>query len=334
MGAYIAKRLAWIPVVLLGVVTIVFLLTHIVPGSAVRVLLGPHATEAMIQRVTKEYGLDKPLFYQYEIYLWKVLHGDLGESVVTERSVTADLAIYFPATIELVIASLIIIIVAGITLGIVSAVHRNGVLDLLARGIAVGGASLPEFWLGLMIILLFTYWLGILPGGGRIDPLIGAPHHITGLYIVDSLFSGNWPAFKSALLHLILPALTLSFVNLSTTTRMARASMLKTLKEDYITAARAYGFGEFRINYMYALKNALTPVISVLGLTTGYLLGGDVLVETVFDWPGIGLYAAQSIVNVDYAPIIAVAFFTSFSYLTANLIADILYVLIDPRVQY
>lgn len=334
MGIYIAKRLAWVPIILLGVVTIVFLLTHLIPGSAIRVLLGPHATEAMVQRVTKEYGLDKPLVYQYGIYLWKLLHGDLGKAIITGRTVVADLAIYLPATIELVVASLIIIIVAGITLGVTSAVYRNGIMDLLARGIAVGGASLPEFWLGLMIILLFFYWLGILPAGGRVDPYIGAPRHITGLYTLDSLLTGNWAAFKSTLLHLILPAITLSFVNLSTTTRMARSSMLRTLREDYITMARAYGFGRFRVNYIYALKNALTPVVSVLGLTTGYLLGGDVLVEAVFDWPGIGLYAAHSIVNVDYAPIVAVALLTSFSYVIINVIVDIMYALIDPRVKY
>ena len=334
MGIYIVKRLAWIPIVLLGVVTIVFFLTHLIPGSAVRILLGPHATEAQIQRITKEYGLDKPLVYQYGIYLWKLLHGDLGKAIVTGRSVIADVAIYLPASIELVITSLIIIIVAGVVLGIVSAVYRNGILDFLARGIAVGGVSLPQFWLGLIVILFFFYWSGILPAGGRVDPYIGAPRHITGLYTLDGLLTGNWAAFKSTLLHLILPATTLAFTNLSTTTRMARSSMLRALREDYITMARAYGFGGFRVNCIYALKNALTPVVSVLGLTTGFLFGGAFLVETVFDWPGIGLYSTRSIVNVDYAPVVAVTLLTSFIYVTVNIIVDIIYTLIDPRIKY
>jgi len=334
MRIYIIKRLAWFPIVLMGVVTIVFFLTHLVPGSAIRILLGPHATEAMLQHATKEYGLDKPLVYQYGIYLWKVLHGDLGRSIITGRTVIADLAIYLPATIELVITSLIIITVVGITLGVVAAVYKNGMLDFLARGVAVGGVSMPQFWLGLMVVLLFFYWLGILPAGGKIDPNIGAPHHITGLYTLDSLLTGNWAAFKSTLLHLILPAITLSLTNLSTTTRMTRSSMLRTLREDYITMARAYGFGGFRVNFIYALKNALIPVASVLGLTTGYLFGGAFLIETVFDWPGIGLYATRSILNVDYAPVVGVALLTSFIYVAINIVTDIIYPLIDPRIKY
>lgn len=334
MGIYTAKRLAWFPIVLMGVVTIVFFLTHLVPGSAIRILLGPHATEAMLQHATKEYGLDKPLVYQYGIYLWKVLHGDLGRSIITGRTVIADLAIYLPATIELVITSLIIITVVGITLGVVAAVYKNGMLDFLARGVVVGGVSMPQFWLGLMVVLLFFYWLGILPAGGKIDPNIGAPHHITGLYTLDSLLTGNWAAFKSTLLHLILPAITLSLTNLSTTTRMTRSSMLRTLREDYITMARAYGFGGFRVNFIYALKNALIPVTSVLGLTTGYLFGGAFLIETVFDWPGIGLYATRSILNVDYEPVVGVALLTSFIYVAINIVTDIIYPLIDPRIKY
>jgi len=334
MAVYIAKRLALIPLVLLGVVTIVFLLTHLIPGSAVRVLLGPHTTEAQIQRVTEEYGLDKPLTHQYGIYLWKVLHGDLGKSIITGRSVIADLGTYLPSTIELISAALIIITITGITLGVVAAVYRNGIFDFLARGLTVGGVAMPQFWLGLMVILIFFYWLGILPGGGKVDPSIGAPYHITGLYILDSLLTGNWAALESTLLHLVLPALTLAFTNLSTTTRMARTSMLKVLREDYIAMARAYGFGAFKINYVYALKNALTPVISVLGLITGSLLGGAFLVETVFDWPGIGLYATRSITNVDYAPVIGVALLTSFTYVLINIIVDITYTLIDPRIKY
>ncbi len=334
MALYIAKRLALIPAVLLGVVTLVFLLTHMIPGTPVRVLLGPHATAAQIERVTAEYGLDRPLLDQYAIYVWKLLHGDLGRSIITGKSVLSDLGRYLPATIELLVAALLIIVLLGLSLGVVAAVYRNGLPDFLARGFTVGGEAMPQFWLGLMGVVVFYYWLGVLPAGGKLDPRIEAPYHITGMYGLDSLLTGNWTALWSAFQHLVLPAVTLAVTNLSTIARMTRASLLKALREDYVTMARASGFGPFKVNFVYALKNALTPVISVIGLITGSLLGGAFLVETVFDWPGIGLYATRSITNIDYSPVIGVALFTSFSYVVINIVVDVAYTWIDPRIKY
>jgi peptide/nickel transport system permease protein len=334
MLQYVIKRLLWIPVVLYLVATLVFFLTHIVPGSAVRILLGPHAGEAEIKHVTQEYGLDKPLWRQYLIYMGKLCKGDLGRSIVTGRSVLQDLEIYFPATLELTLVSLLLIITVGIPLGVISAVHRNSIFDVAARGIAVGGVAMPQFWLGLMLILLFSYHLGWLPMNGRLDLVLSPPQKITGLYVLDSLFTSNWYIFKNALIHLILPAFTLAITNLSTTTSMVRSSMLKTLNEDFILMAKAYGHSSFKVHYVYALKNSLVSAISVIGLTTGYLLGGAVLVETVFDWPGIGLYAAQSILHVDYAPVVGVAIFTAFLYAIINLVTDLMYTFFDPRIRY
>jgi len=323
-----------LPVVLLMVATLVFFLTHAIPGSAIRILLGPHAGEEQIRHATEEFGLDKPILTQYFIYMKKLFHGDLGDSIVSRRPVVKDLLTYFPATIELTLATLALIVIVGVFLGVVAALHRNTPLDIFARGVAVGGVALPQFWLGLMFILLFFYWAGVLPGGSRLDLIMAPPKTITGMYILDSLLTANWETLWNALKHLFLPTTTLALTNLSTTTAMVRSSMLRTLSEDYVTMARAYGFGSFRINYVYALKNSLISAVSVLGLTTGYLLGGTVLVETVFDWPGIGLFASQAILNVDYAPIIAVTMLVSFIYAIMNLIADILYAVLDPRIRY
>lgn len=322
------------PITLFLAVTLVFFMTHIVPGSAVRMLLGPHANAQQIERATKDYGLDKPLTTQYVIYLSKLVRGDLGQSIVTRRPVLTEIETYLPATLELTLFSLILIIVFGILLGVLAAVHRNGILDVFARGIAVGGVAMPQFWLGLMLILFFAYYLGWLPMGGRLSLLLAPPRHITGLYVLDSLLTGNWPVFANALLHLLLPGITLALTNLSTTTAMVRSSMLRTLNEDFTLMARAYGHSAFKIHYWYALKNSLISAVSVIGLTTGYLLGGAVLVETVFNWPGMGLFAATSILHVDYAPVIGVTILVAMIYGIVNLVTDLLYTVLDPRIRY
>ncbi|MGD9675909.1 MAG: ABC transporter permease [Candidatus Bipolaricaulia bacterium] len=334
MLKYVVKRLLWMPLVLLLVVTLVFFLTHMVPGSAIRVLLGPHVGEAQLQKATAEYGLDKPLVTQYFLYMGRLLRGDLGRSIVTRRSVVSELATFLPATLELTLFSLVLIVVVGVVLGVVAAVHRNSPLDIMARGIAVGGVALPQFWLGLMFILLFSYYLRWFPMGGRMQMTIAPPTRITGMYVFDSLFTGNWVALRDALHHLALPVLVMALTNLSTTTAMVRSSMLRTLNEDFTLMAKAYGHRPFRVHYIYALKNSLISAVSVIGLTTGYLLGGDVLVETVFDWPGIGLYAARSILHVDYAPVIGVALVIAAVYAVVNLITDLMYGALDPRIRY
>lgn len=334
MTRYVIKRLLWMPVVLWLVMTLVFFLTHMVPGSAVRILLGPHAGEAQLQKAIQEYALDKPLWNQYLIYVGKLLKGDLGHSIVTRRPVLRELATYLPATLELTLFSLVLIIVVGIFLGIVAAVHRNSLFDVIARGVAVGGVALPQFWLGLMFILLLSYYLGWFPMGGRLALTLSPPQKLTGMYVLDSLLTGNWRILGNALLHLVLPAFTMALTNLSTTTAMVRSSMLRTLSEEFTLMAKAYGHSPFKVHYVYALKNSLISAVSVIGLTTGYLLGGAVLVETVFDWPGMGLFAARSILHVDYAPVVGVALLIAFVYAVVNLVTDVLYALLDPRIRY
>jgi len=319
---------------MLGVVTLVFFLTHLIPGSAVSVLLGPLAGQAQIEDTIRKYGLDKPLVQQYTIYLSKLLHGDLGRSIVTGRSTLKDIAVFLPASVELVGTSLVIIVVVGLALGVTSAVHKDKFLDVFARGVAVAGVSIPQFWMGLMAILVCHFWINLFPIGGRISAAVSPPAHITGLYVLDSLITRDWSALADSLYHMVLPTATLAVSSLSTITRVTRSSMLDTLKKDYIITAKAYGFTNLKINYKYALKNALISSISVLGLLVGYLLGGTFLVEAVFDWPGIGLYAAQSIVNVDYSPVIAVALIISGVYVSVNLLVDILYWILDPRIKY
>ena len=334
MLRYVLKRLLWMPVVLWLVVTLVFFLTHMVPGSAVRVLLGPHAGEEQLRKATEEYALDKPLLTQYFIYMSRLVQGDLGRSIVSRRPVIRDLATFLPATLELTLVSLLLIIVVGILLGVVAAVRRNGVLDVVARGIAVGGVALPQFWLGLMFILAFSYYLRWFPIGGRLALAVSPPTRLTGMYVFDSLFTGNWPVLWDSLRHLALPVIVMALTNLSTTTAMVRSSMLRTLNEDFTLMAKAYGHRPFRVHYVYALKNSLISAVSVIGLTTGYLLGGAVLVETVFDWPGLGLFAARSILHVDYAPVIGVALLIAAVYAVVNLITDLLYGVLDPRIRY
>ena len=334
MLKYILKRLLWMPIVLVLVVTLVFFLTHMVPGSAVRVLLGPHAGVAQLKTMTAEYGLDKPLLTQYFLYMSHLLHGDLGRSIITRRTVASELLTFLPATLELTLYSLILIVVVGIFLGVVAAVHRNSVFDVMARGIAVGGVALPQFWLGLMFILLFSFYLRWLPMDGRLAMVLPPPPRVTGMYTIDSLLAGNLGTFWDAVRHLALPVLVMALTNLSTTTAMVRSSMLRTLNEDFTLMAKAYGHRPFRVHYVYALKNSLISAVSVIGLTTGYLLGGDVLVETVFDWPGIGLYAAKSILHVDYAPVIGVALLIAAVYAVVNLVTDLLYGALDPRIRY
>jgi len=334
MLSYILKRLLWMPVVLVLVVTLVFFLTHMVPGSAVRILLGPHAGVAQLEKATAEYGLDKPLLTQYFLYMGHLLRGDLGRSIVTRRTVASELLAFLPATLELTLFSLLLIVVVGVALGVVAAVHRNSVFDVMARGVAVGGVALPQFWLGLMFILLFSFYLRWFPMGGRLEMTLTPPPRVTGMYIIDSLLAGNMRTFWDALRHLALPVLVMALTNLSTTTAMVRSSMLRTLGEDFTLMAKAYGHRPFRVHYVYALKNSLISAVSVIGLTTGYLLGGSVLVETVFDWPGIGLYAARSILHVDYAPVIGVALLIAAIYAVVNLITDLLYGALDPRIRY
>jgi len=334
---YIFKRLLLLVLVVLIVVTVTFVLSHVIPGDPARLYAGPHARFEQIEKARTELGLDKPLWEQYAIYWIRLFSGDLGMSIHTRRPVTQDLMDYFPATVELTTVSMTLTVIIGILLGIVSALHKDEAPDHASRLYALTGVAMPVFWLGILAQLFIGYTLGLLPISGRVDAMIELIYptkRITGLLLVDSLTTGNIPAFLSALSHIILPTLTLSFATLAVVSRMMRALMLEVLDQDYIRTAKSLGLPDRLVVYKYALRNALIPVVTVIGLAFGYSLGGAFLVETVFDWPGLGRYTTDSIVTLDYPAILGVVILTSMVYVLVNLVVDVLYAYLNPKIRY
>lgn len=331
---YLAKRLFLLIFTLLGLSVVIFVVSHIAPGDPARLAAGPFATAEMVEHLKEKLGLDKPLLEQYGIFLTQLLKGDLGQSIRTRRSVREDLARFFPATLELVLVSLSFAVLTGILLGVLSAVHQNRWIDHLSRLVSISGLGLPAFWLALMLQLLFVLQLDLLPGGGRIGMIVPKPTAITRLFLIDSLLTGNWVAFKSALRHIILPALSLSFPALASIIRISRADVLDTLRQDFVTTARAKGLVEKLVIWKHVLKNSLISTVTMIGLRFGWMLGGTILVETVFDWPGVGLYAVTSATHSDFQPIMGAALLIGLSFAIANLIVDLSYSILDPRIGY
>lgn len=337
MGFYIIKRLAMMTVVLLIVITITFLLTTIAPSDPAAQWAGTRPTPEQLETARKELGLDKPVYVRYLLHIKNMAKGEFGTSIRTRQPVIRDLLGYFPATFELVTLSIIISLIIGIPLGILSAVRRESTLDHLGRLFSLSGVGVPIFWLAMMLQLLAYVTLKTFPIQGRIASEISFSHPFvtrTGLFFIDTLIQGNWVAFKSALIHIILPATTLSFACIAFVTRMARSSMIEVLREDYIRTSKAFGVNEYLIRYKYALKNALVPTVTVVGLAYGAMLGGSVLVESIFDWPGIGRYVWLSILYNDFPAIMGVTMAFAVTYLLINLMVDLIYALIDPRVRY
>jgi len=329
----INRRVILSIIALLGITILVFVLSHVVPGDPARLAAGPQAREEQVESVRKEYGLDKPLAQQYLIYMKNLLKGDLGKSLQSRRPVVEDLQDYFPATLELTLIASIIAIIGGILLGMVSALKQNQFLDHFSRIFSLSGISMPVFWLGLLLVLLFYRELSWLPFGGRLDASLTPPTHITGLYLLDSVLTGNWETFWSALSYLILPSISLSLGSLGVIARMTRASLLEVLPQDYVRTARAKGLQEKAIIYGHVLRNALFPIITISGLQIGSLLSGAFLVEVIFSWPGLGTYAMKAILFLDYNGIIGVTLLIGLVYMLTNLLVDILYFVVDPRVR-
>lgn len=324
-------------VVLLIVITITFLLTTIAPSDPAAQWAGTRPTPEQLETARKELGLDKPVYVRYLLYIKNMAKGEFGTSIRTRQPVIGDLLGYFPATFELVTLSILISLAIGIPLGILSAMRRESTLDHLGRLFSLSGVGVPTFWLGMMLQLLAYVTLKTFPIQGRIASEISFSYPVvtrTGLLLLDTLIQGNWAAFKSAFVHIILPATTMSFASLAFVTRMARSSMIEVLREDYIRTAKAFGVSETMIRYKYALKNAMVPTVTVVGLTYGTLLGGSVLVESIFDWPGIGRYVWLSILHNDFPAIMGVTIIFAVTYLMINLMVDLFYALIDPRVRY
>lgn len=326
------KRLFGLVLVVVGVSLITFCISHLIPGDPARLIAGDRASDAIVENIRHQLGLDLPLYQQYGRYMSDLLHGDLGTSIRTSRPVLEDLKAFFPATLELAVAALLLSVLVGVPLGVLSAVYHNRAIDQIARTLAVTGISTPAFWLGLGLIVLFYGQLGWLPGSGRLDEGLEPPRTLTGFYLVDSLLAGDIPLFLNALEHLILPAVTLGFVNLGVVARQIRSAMLDQLGEDYIRTARAYGLSRWAVILRHALPNALIPSITVLGLTLGDLLYGAVLTETVFAWPGMGAYVVKSIQSLDFPAVMGFAIMVSFIYVLLNMLIDLLYRVVDPRI--
>jgi peptide/nickel transport system permease protein len=330
---YVLQRLALLGLMLFGLLCITFAISHVVPGDPARLAAGPDATSAMVETVRAAYGLDRPLPVQFARYVRGLLGGDLGQSLRTRERVGADLLRYFPNTFELVTGAMLLAVALGVPLGILSAVYRDTWVDHVTRVASVSGVAIPAFWLGLMLQLLIALDLGLLPLGGRLGLMSSPPEPITHLLFLDALLRGQWRILGDALAHAVLPVVTLCLPALASIMRVNRAEMIETLKQDYIVNARAQGISDFRVVARYALKNAMIPTLAMIGLRYGWMLGGTILVETVFDWPGIGLYAVNSAVSSDFQPIMGVTLVIGFNFMLANFLVDLGYGWLDPRIR-
>lgn len=333
MLRFIVRRLGGLAFVLVGVSVLTFFLAQVVPVDPAASALGANAREEQIEAYRQQMGLDQPAIIQYGRYVQRLLHGDLGNSIRTRRAVLADLRDYLPATIELALVAMLVTILVGTPLGILAALNRNTFLDAGARMLALIGGAMPIFYVGLVLLGIFYRQLQWLPGPGRLDATLTPPTHITGLYTVDSLLTGNWVTLRNAIGHLFLPAITLGFYSTAALLRMTRSSMLEMLGQDYVRTARAKGLAERIVIGRHVFKNALPPILTIIGILFGSLLSGAVLTETIFNWPGIGRYATTSVTTLDYPAVMGVTLVAAFIYPLMNTLVDIAYSFIDPRVR-
>lgn len=332
---YILRRLVSLVLVLLGMSVMTFIISHMLPADPAAAAAGWEASKEVIENIRRQMGLDRPLYEQYFRYIGGIiLKGDLGYSILNHRPVLQDILTYLPASIELAIVSMIICVPLGILIGTITATRPGGFSDAATRAFAIIGVSMPIFWLGLLMQLLFYRILRWFPPGGRIAINVAPPRPITRLYLVDSLLTGNWAAFTSSLHHIILPALTLAISSMAIIARMTRSSLLEVLCQDYIMTARAKGLSNWQVLYRHAWKNAFVPVVTVTGLQFARLIAWVVLLETIFNWPGIGSYAVRALMALDFSAVMGVTLFTSSMYVAINLVVDILYVFLDPRIRY
>jgi peptide/nickel transport system permease protein len=330
---YAIKRFLTIVPVLFGVSIFVFSFIHLIPGDPAVVMLGERATPQRVAEVRAQLGLDKPLFQQYLIYAGKVVRGDFGASILRGDPVLWDLVRRFPATVELACSAILIAVCIGIPMGIVSAVWRNSIFDGASRLVALTGVSMPIFWLGLMLAWFFGVVLGWFPTGFRLGTDVSLPV-VTHFNLLDSLLAANWAALRSSLRHLVLPALALSTIPMAVIARMTRASLLEVLSQEYIRTAEAKGLPQRAVILRHAMRNALLPVMTITGLQVGRLLAGAILTETIFSWPGIGLWIFESIQARDYPIVQGATLFIATIFVTVNLITDVLYATVDPRIRY
>jgi ABC-type dipeptide/oligopeptide/nickel transport system permease component len=346
MGAYALRRILGLIPVLFGISLLVFLLLRFIPGDPATIILGERSTPQQREQLREQLGLNKPLFFnlsgegspfdsQYFGFMGRLLTGDLGNSVLRRTSVSGELRQFFPATVELALSALLIATAVGVSVGVSAAIRRGSIFDAGSMFIALIGVSMPIFWLGLMLQYLFAVWLGWLPISQRLDQeLIRGFEPITGLYVLDGLLRGRTDISWNAIQHLILPSIALATVPLAIIGRMTRSAMLEVLSQDYIRTARAKGLRDQIVTVRHALRNALLPVITVIGLQLGLLLAGAILTETVFSWPGIGTWILAGILGRDYPIVQGGIMFVAFVFVLVNLLVDLSYAVIDPRIRY
>ncbi|SEA42418.1 peptide/nickel transport system permease protein [Thalassobacillus cyri] len=329
---YIIRRLVSLVPVVIGVSILSFSLMHLVPGDPARSILGEKATETQLEMLREELNLNDPLVVQYGNFMGKIATGDLGESIKSKESVASEIGGRLPATIELTLFAMTVAVVVGVLAGVIAAVKQYSWFDNLSMSGALFGVSMPIFWLGLMMIWLFSVELNWLPPSGRLSNDIELTT-ITNLYLVDSILTLNGEAFVDALRHLLMPGIALATIPMAIIARMTRSSMLEVMKQDYIRTANAKGLAGRLVVFQHALKNASLPVLTVIGLQFGFLLGGAVLTETIFSWPGVGRYVVDAILSRDYPVVQSTILIIAVIFVLVNLITDILYTLFDPRIK-
>ncbi|MDF0725934.1 ABC transporter permease [Cytobacillus sp. S13-E01] len=333
MFAYTIRRILMVIPVLIGMTIVVFSIIHAIPGNPAQIMLGQRATKEAIEQLTIKLGLDQPLYIQYFEYIKGLLTGDLGESIRTKTPISEEIWPFLAATIELSLVAMIIAIVIGVNAGIISAWFQNSWFDYTAMVIALIGVSMPIFWLGLMEQWAFSIKLDLLPTTGR-ENIRDPVEAITNLYLIDTLLNGRMDQFWAVVRHLILPGIALATIPMAIIARITRSSMLEVMRSDFIRTARAKGLRMFWVIYKHSLKNAVIPVLTVIGLQTGLLLGGAILTETIFGWPGIGRYIFDAINYRDYPVIQSGILVVATFFVFINLIVDLLYAVIDPRIKY
>jgi dipeptide transport system permease protein len=333
IGLVLKRMLLAVPS-LIGVVIVTFLLTRALPGDPAAYFAGPAATEEAIAQIRVKLGLDRPLIVQFGNYVQDLSKGNLGQSLTTGQPVATEIRNRLPASAELTLLGLLVAMSIAIPLGILAATRPGSLIDHACRIVATAGVSLPVFFLGLILVYVFYYLLGWSPAPlGRLDVFSSPPNSISGFYLVDSLLTGQWETFRAAIAQLILPAMTLGIFALAPIARMTRASMLAVLSSDFVRTARASGLTPYTVTVTYAFRNAMLPVVTTLGMVFSFLLGANVLVEKVFAWPGIGSYAIEALIASDFAPVQGFVLTMAIVYVVLNLLIDVLYGIIDPRVR-
>lgn len=333
MKSYIIKRVLSLIPTLLGITILVFLMVHLVPGDPAQVMLGERASAQTLAELRKELGLDQPLYVQFGRYLGDLVQGDLGRSIKSHERIVVELQARFPATLELTMVSMVLACLIGLSAGIISAIRRGTVWDYVGMTASLAGVSLPIFWLGLMMIMAFSVWLGLFPVSGRVSAHVFVPT-VTGLYLIDALLAGDVMAFGNALWHLVLPGITLGTVPAAVIARMTRSSLLEVMREDYVRTAWAKGLAERVVVLRHAMRNAFIPVLTVISLQFGYLLGGAVMTESIFAWPGVGRWLVLAVYSRDFPAIQGGVLLVATTFVLVNLITDLLYAWLDPRIKY